>query len=344
MKKNLLLLILLAVFIISCEEKKNTSGAVSNEELKTVSDKEQVNSNTLKDAATEKTLSFDDLMKSAVMMKPTNDENYSDFKKTKTGLIYKFHRMNDGATLTKNDVVEIEMNYFVNDSLLFSSQNYPRQFKMPVEESIFAGDFYEGLSMMHVGDSASFVVRADSTFVKLWKRSAVGIKSTDKVRFDISIISKEDRDKFAKTLYEKKKSQAEKSRNDFQIYLSDNQIYETPRPSGLIMVPIIKGYGPKATSGDMVRVHINATLIDGTSYMSTRTVDKPELLTLSNLPESYPRGLDEALHQMREGDVTKVIIPYNLAFGQEERPGVPPFANFVFEVEVLELIQKVKQK
>ena len=65
-------------------------------------------------------------------------------------------------------------------------------------------------------------------------------------------------------------------------------------------------------------------------------------LTLSGLPEGYPRGLDEALHQMREGEIAKVIIPSHLAFGQQEVYNLPPFSNFVYEIEVLEVIKNNK--
>lgn len=274
-----------------------------------------------------------------VTVKPINDENYSDFIRANTGLLYKFHRSNSGNTVTVNDVIEIEMDYFLNDSLMFSSSSYPKQFKVPVERSVFKGDFYEGIAMMHVGDSASFVVRADSTFIKLWKKSPKDVNANDVVRFDISILSKEDRNEFSKKLYEKKKAQADKSRSDLEVYLHDNDIVERPRPSGLIVIPQIQGYGPKATSGDKVKVHYTATLIDGRPYKSTRTNNVPEILTLSALGAEHPRGFDEALHQMHVGDVKKFIIPSHLAFGQEERQGLPPFANFVYEVELLEIIK-----
>lgn len=274
-----------------------------------------------------------------VSSNPINDENYSDFTLSPNGLLYKFHRINSGSTLTPNDVAEIEMNYFLNDSLLFTSHDYAQKFNMPIEHSVFKGDLYEGLSMMHVGDSASFVTKADSTYIKLWKRPSKGIKDTDVIRFDISVLSKEDRNVFSQRIYAKKRAQAEQSRNDLQVYLHDNNVVERPRPSGLIIQTIIKGYGEKATSGDKVKVHYTAELINGEVYKSTRYNNIPEILTLSNLPKVHPRGLDEALHQMREGEIAKVIIPSHLAFGQQEIYNLPPFANFVYEIEVLEVIK-----
>lgn len=325
--------------IVSCQN-NNTSVKTTTQQNKDVQNKENNNSKAPAskiDSQKNEPLVINNMK--AINNRPTNDENYSDFKKSKNGLLYKFHRLNEGPTVTNMDVIEIEMDYFLNDSLLFTSSTYPKQFKVPVEKPVFKGDFYEGILMMHPGDSASFVVRADSTYIKLWNLPANNIKPSDVVRFDISIVSKEDRVAFGQKLYEKKKTEADKSRTDLQVYLHDNDIVERPRPSGLIVVPIIKGYGPKATSDDKVRVHYTATLIDGRPYKSTRTQNVPEILTLSNLGKEYPRGLDEALHQMRVGDVTKFIIPSHLAFGQEERAGVPPFANFVYEVELLEIIK-----
>lgn len=339
MKKSFLLTALSfsLLLMLSCQDtgKKAKKNAVQNKEAVVATEEAPKQQNVADNQ--KKTNEF--VPKVNKPQRPTNDENYSDFKKNNNGLLYKFHRDVAGATLTTKDVIEIEMNYFLNDSLLFTSSSYPKQFKVPVENSIFKGDFYEGILMMSVGDSASFVVRADSTYRKLWKQSSAGVKPEDVVRFDISILAKEDRDAFSKKLYEKKKSQADQSRADLQVYLHDNDIVERPRPSGLIMVPIIQGYGPKAKGGDKVKIHYTATLINGAPYKSTRTNNVPEIVTLSSLGREHPRGLDEALHQMRVGDVKKFIIPSHLAFGQEERPGLPPFANFVYEVELLEIIE-----
>lgn len=322
--KNSILFVFILFVLISCDNNNASKVDVKKESLKeqksTSSDKAEFN----------------------ISFKPTNNENYSDFIKSPNGLLYKFHRSNPGVTLTPKDVVEIEMDYFLNDSLLFTSSSYHRRFDMPVELSVFKGDLYEGLSMMRVGDSASFVMRADSTYIKLWKKSAVGIKNTDVIRFDISILSKEDRNAFSQRVYAKKRAQAEQSRSDLQIYLHDNGIVDKPRPSGLIIQRIIEGYGAKATSGDLVKIHYTAELIDGTPYKSTRINNVPVTLTLSGLPADYPRGLDEALHQMREGEIAKIIIPSHLAFGQQEIQDLPPFANFVYEVEMLEVVKNNK--
>lgn len=338
MNKNVFYTILLSFLLLSsCQNNVNTKKDVNSVEESSVVKEDDVPQ--IASERKDNNLKVNKPQQAVIKTKPTNDENYSNFNKSKSGLLYKFYRQNQGNLLTDNDVIEIEMNYFLNDSLLFSTINFPKQFKLPVQKSLFDGDLYEGLLMMHVGDSASFVVRADSTFVKLWNTEPKGIKPTDVVRFDIVVLSKENMSEFTQKRTDKMRSKVEASRNDLQVYLHDNEIYNQPRSSGLIVVPIIEGYGRKAVGSDKVKVHYTATLLNGSVYQSTRNDNAPVTLTLGNLGSEYPRGLDEALHQMHEGDITKFIIPYHLAFGQEEKPGVPAFSNFIFEVELLEIIE-----
>ncbi|MBP0904388.1 peptidylprolyl isomerase [Mariniflexile gromovii] len=48
-------------------------------------------------------------------------------------------------------------------------------------------------------------------------------------------------------------------------------------------------------------------------------------------------GFKEGLQQLRIGDKATLFIPYHLAYGETGNRGIPPKANLIFEVEVLEL-------
>ena len=126
MNKSLVLTVLFLFVFLSCDDNANKSKIDA-----------QVKKN--------EPLYLSEKTTSSVLSKPVNDEDYSDFMRTPNGLLYKFYVINEGVTLTNDDVVEIRMNYFLNDSLLFSSQNFPKRFDMPVESSVFKGDFYEGI-------------------------------------------------------------------------------------------------------------------------------------------------------------------------------------------------------
>lgn len=299
-----------------------------------------------KDVQTEeqKSLDLGELMKDAVIYNPTNDEDYSDFKKTSTGMLYKFHRQgNTGELLTENDVVELEMNYYLNKRMLFTTSSYPKNFKMPIENSKFDGDLYEGLKMMRVGDSASFVVSAAPTFSLMMKQKPPQtLRDGDVIRFDIGIRSKENRDDFNKRVNDKMKSLSEASRNEFMIYVHDNDIVQQPMESGLIVIPIQDGYGEKAAPGDVLTVHYTATQLDGTPYKSTKNDNAPAVWTIGRLSKDVPRGVEDALLQMNEGSVTRVLVPSHLAFGQNAVDGLPAFANLIYEIELIDIKRKIR--
>jgi FKBP-type peptidyl-prolyl cis-trans isomerase FklB len=96
------------------------------------------------------------------------------------------------------------------------------------------------------------------------------------------------------------------------------------------------GKSPKAT--DTVKTHYHGTLIDGTVF--DISVERGE-------PVTFPvgrviKGWTEALQKMKVGDKWKLVIPADLAYGENPRPGGPigPNAVLIFEVELLEVVEE----
>lgn len=106
-------------------------------------------------------------------------------------------------------------------------------------------------------------------------------------------------------------------------------------PSGLVFHDIIMGIGKQATSDSTVLVHYHGTLPDGTVFDSSVDRKEPIKFPLKNVI----RGWQEGVAMMKVGGKATLIVPSDLAYGDNGSPPViPPGATLRFDVELLEVM------
>ena len=120
-------------------------------------------------------------------------------------------------------------------------------------------------------------------------------------------------------------------------FLAENSKKEgvTELPSGLQYEVLKEGEGdlPKAT--DKVRCHYHGTLIDGTVFDSSVERGQPADFPVKGVIQ----GWVEALQLMSIGSKWKLVIPSELAYGQQGAGGaIGPNTTLIFEVELLEIL------
>jgi FKBP-type peptidyl-prolyl cis-trans isomerase len=104
-------------------------------------------------------------------------------------------------------------------------------------------------------------------------------------------------------------------------------------PSGLQYKILTAGSGPKPTATDTVTCNYRGTLIDGSEFDSSYKNGKPVSFPLNGVI----KGWTEALQLMPVGSKWQLVIPPDLAYGDAGRPGIPPGATLVFEVELISI-------
>lgn len=106
--------------------------------------------------------------------------------------------------------------------------------------------------------------------------------------------------------------------------------------SGLEILMIEKGSGPKPSSGDVVQVHYVGTLEDGTLFDSSRERGQPFAFPLGQ-GRVIP-GWDEGIALLNQGGKAKLTIPPDLGYGETGAGNViPPNATLTFEVELIDI-------
>ena len=107
--------------------------------------------------------------------------------------------------------------------------------------------------------------------------------------------------------------------------------------SGLKYVDEKIGEGEFPEKGDLIVVHYIGSLENGTKFDSSRDRNNPIEFTLG--VGKVIKGWDEGLSTMRPGGKRKLIIPAELAYGERERPQIPPNSILHFDVELIEVIE-----
>jgi len=106
----------------------------------------------------------------------------------------------------------------------------------------------------------------------------------------------------------------------------------TTLPSGLQYEVLTEGNGPKPKATDEVTTHYHGTLIDGTIFDSSVQRGQPTSFPVNRV---IP-GWTEALQLMPVGSKWRLVIPHNLAYGEQGAGDViKPFSTLVFDVELI---------
>jgi peptidylprolyl isomerase len=100
---------------------------------------------------------------------------------------------------------------------------------------------------------------------------------------------------------------------------------------GLKIRDIKQGSGEPVKEGAEVTIHYTGWLTDGSIFDSSRARGKPATFELGGLIEGWKKGIPG----MKPGGIRKLVIPPELAYGSQNKPGIPPNSTLVFEVELV---------
>jgi FKBP-type peptidyl-prolyl cis-trans isomerase FkpA len=284
----------------------------------------------------------------AIVLGACSDSKFDGYTRAENGLHYKFFNQDEAGTkvqLGDGIVIRYIISREDNDSVIVDSKNVSQdgtgEISFTMRKSSFVGSFEDGMMMMAKGDSAAFIVSADSFFLKtngqneLPKGFSPGLSL--KGVFKIQDI------RTAKEMEEEQMKQQEENavrareleaseKTNFDKYLADNKIKTKPTTSGLIYIELKKGAGVQPKATDVVKVHYTGKLLDGTTFDSSEGQEPVEFPLNQVIP-----GWTEGLQLMKKGGKARLILPSSLGYGPQGGGPIPPFSPLVFEVELLEV-------
>jgi len=277
-----------------------------------------------------------------------NDSQFDGYTRAESGLHYKFFNHDESGTMAQ-DGDKLLLRYKIsrqnNDSTVLDSKEGSRDgsgfMEFFLRNSSFVGSFEDGMKMMAKGDSAEFIVRADSFFIKSYGMNELpkGFGPNDYLKgvFKIKdIIPAKEVAEMQKKQMEAQKIEAEKAmeaeKGLIEKYVADNKITVKPEVSGLYYMEVKKGTGPSPSPVDMVTVHYTGKFLDGRVFDSSVERGEPAQFALNQVIPGWTEGLQK----MKKGGKANLLIPSSLGY-REGGNGMPPFATLFFEVELLDV-------
>lgn len=242
------------------------------------------------------------------------------FTTTASGLKYKITEKGRGVKAELGDKVAVHYTgRLTNDTVFDSSykRNQPFSFNLGKGQVIKGWD--EGIALLHQGDRATFIIPAELGY---GARAQGKIPANSVLVFDVYLLDVEKPVKI----------------EQFDI----TGITPKTTESGL-MYYIISEANPsaeKAQKGSRVSVHYSGYLSDGKMFDSS--VQRGEPIKFELGANQVIAGWDEGLQLMKPGDKVRLIIPYQLAYGENGRPpAIPAKADLTFDVELLEIFPPI---
>ncbi len=116
--------------------------------------------------------------------------------------------------------------------------------------------------------------------------------------------------------------------------LSNPAPIPNPLPTTLTVSDTVEGTGAEATTGSQVTVNYVGMLPDGTVFDASAAHGQPFTFTLG--AGQVIQGWDQGIVGMKVGGQRRLVIPADLAYGNQAVGGViPAGATLIFDVELV---------
>ncbi len=243
------------------------------------------------------------------------DAKGKDTLTTASGLKYILFSSNPaGQKIESGDKVKVHYSGFFKDGKVFdSSVERGQPIALTVGNGQVISGWDEGLALLRKGEKAKFIIPYTLAYGEQGRPPVIPAKAD--LIFDVEIVDVQT--SIAPVPFDVKGLELKKT-------FSGLQYYEVKRAGNPI----------KAENGKNVKVHYTGYLTDGKIFDSS--VERGEPIEFPLGQGMVIPGWEEGIALMNVGDKLRLVIPYNLAYGEAGRPPmIPQKADLIFDVELV---------
>lgn len=237
-----------------------------------------------------------------------------DFSTTATGLQYIVNEEGTGASPEAGELVSVHYTGWLEDGTQFDSSVDRGPFQFVLGQGMVIQGWDEGVGFLKEGGKARLIIPPELGYGPAGSGGVIPPEAT--LIFDVELIE----------------ILPGPPEHPEDIALSEYS--ETD--NGLSYYDLEVGDGSVPEEGQQLLIHYTGWLEDGTQFDSSLSRGQPIALVLGS--EQALAGWHEALASMNVGGKRQIIVPPELAFGDEGAGDgiIPPDATLVFQLELLE--------
>ena len=239
-----------------------------------------------------------------------------EFDSTGSGLQYIVFEEGNGEFPEAGQVVSVHYTGYLTDGTIFdSSRDRGQPFSFPLGQGSVIAGWDEGIGLLSEGSNGRLIIPPELAYGDTGAGAL--IQPGDTLVFDVELVE---------ILPPPPEAPQTVDESDFIV-----------TESGVKYFDFQEGDGATAEEGQIITVHFTGWIENGEMFDSSLLRGQPIALILG-AGQVIP-GWEEGMQNMKVGGSRQIIIPPELAFGEEGAGGgiIPPNSTLVFEVEVVDV-------
>lgn len=256
------------------------------------------------------------------------------FETTESGIKYRIISHTDGErTVNAGEMLlmNFKMTIESTDSPMIEtfSTNVPRY--IPADEA----SLKEVFALLSKGDSAEAIINADTLYQKSFGvPKPANLKAGENVKMVIKLVDIFNQGEMEKKRMEQVNELKVKDSLTLASYVASLQNVKQTT-GGVRYVAEKEGTGKPVKKGSRVSVRYKGYFMNGEVFDQNMEGGEPFEFVLG-LGQVIP-GWEEGLALMKEGGKYKLIIPWQLAYGERGQGPILPCTSLVFDIELLKV-------
>ncbi len=290
-----------------------------------------------------------------------------EFTKGLDGMEYAIVNSGKGDLIKAGDILELHFTSLLSrkgkqDSILNNTREMGMAQFIPFDSMNIPPAYFIIFIQMKVGDSVSSRTIIDSMFKENPEQVPPFMKKGDLIYTNMRIIyayKTQAAADSARTIAMENAEKIAKEKADVLVilddkkiadYVANNNVKAVKTKKGVYVEIIAKGKGAFLNTKSIVKIKYKGKTLEGVIFDTNMDKSKghtdPLIVNLTKdktIGNAVIPGLENGLYKLQKGSKAKIYIPSGLAYGPRGGGAdLPPNANLVFEIEVIDIISKAQ--